>query len=96
MLFRSFLHILLPPDKVNWEPQALVFASHRILRFLILLLGKIIYKLLFLRYDREKTRRRHAKYCCKPCKTRWHETKDNKNEEATFLVGEVDHAADFC
>jgi len=34
---------------VNWEPQVLVFASHRILRFFILLLGKIIYKLLFLR-----------------------------------------------
>ena len=49
--------MLLPPDKVNWEPQVLVFASHRILRFFILLLGKIIYKLLFLRYDREKTRR---------------------------------------
>ena len=42
----------------------LVFASHRILRFLILLLGKIIYKLLFLRYDREKTRRQWVKCCC--------------------------------
>ena len=38
----DFLHILLPPDKVNWEPQALVFASHRILRFLILMLSKAI------------------------------------------------------
>ena len=45
----DFLDILLPPDKGNWEPQALVFASHRILRFLILLLGKIIHKSLFLR-----------------------------------------------
>ena len=41
---------------MNWEPQVLVFASHR-----ILLLGKIIYKLLFLRHDRKKHRRRQMK-----------------------------------
>ena len=47
--------MFLPPNRVNWEPKELVFASHRILRFLILLLGNIIYKSLFLRYDRGKT-----------------------------------------
>ena len=40
--------------------------SHRILRFLILLLGKIIYKWLFLRCDRGKHRQRGAGPGCLP------------------------------